>query len=109
MEYSPSWEVNRFSASQEIPHIRWNPKVYYRILKSPPPALLQSQINPVHAFLHPTSWRYVLILSSHLRTQIHRVFNNTEFGYKPVGYFKWQEEGENKIPVLQQNTWYYQN
>jgi hypothetical protein len=27
------------------------------------------------------------------------------FGYKTVGYFKWQKEGENKIPVLQQNVW----
>jgi len=26
MEQSPSWEANRFSASQEIPRILWNPK-----------------------------------------------------------------------------------
>ena len=30
MEQSPSWEANQLSASQEIPHILWNPKVYYR-------------------------------------------------------------------------------
>ena len=29
MEQSPSWEANRFLASQEIPSILWNPKVYY--------------------------------------------------------------------------------
>ena len=28
MEQSPSWEANRFSASQEIPHILWNSKVH---------------------------------------------------------------------------------
>ena len=28
MELSLSWEVNRFSASQEIPHILWNPMVH---------------------------------------------------------------------------------
>jgi hypothetical protein len=28
MEQSPSWEVDRFSASQEIPRISWNPKVH---------------------------------------------------------------------------------
>ena len=28
MQQSPSWEANRFSASQEISHILWNPKVH---------------------------------------------------------------------------------
>jgi hypothetical protein len=27
MEQSPSWEANRFAASQEIPRVLWNPKV----------------------------------------------------------------------------------
>ena len=27
MEQNPSWEANRFSASQEIPQILWNPKI----------------------------------------------------------------------------------
>ena len=43
MEQSRSWEANRFSASQEILHILWNPKVHYPIL---------SQFDPVHT---PTS------------------------------------------------------
>ena len=52
MEQSPSWEANRFSASQEISRILWNLKVYYCIHKWPTPVPTLSQLDSVHT---PTS------------------------------------------------------
>jgi hypothetical protein len=43
------WEANRFSASQNIPRISWNPKVHYLVDKWPPPVPVLSHINSVHA------------------------------------------------------------
>jgi hypothetical protein len=49
MELSPSWEANSFSATQEIPRILLNMKVYYRVQKSPSPLPILSQTDPVYA------------------------------------------------------------
>jgi hypothetical protein len=52
MEQSPSWEANRFVASQEIPRVLLNPKVYCRIHNCSPPVSILSEPSPVHT---PTS------------------------------------------------------
>ena len=52
MVQSPSWEADRFAASQEIPRISRNPMVHYRNHKRPPTVSLLGQPNPVHI---PTS------------------------------------------------------
>jgi len=48
MEQCPSREAYQFSASQEIPHILWNPKVHHHVYKCPPPVPILGQIDPVH-------------------------------------------------------------
>ena len=65
MEQSPSWEANRFSASQEIPRILWNPKAHYRIHKCPTPVPTLIHIDPIHAFTsHFLKIQFNIILPS---------------------------------------------
>ena len=60
MEHSPSWEADRFSASQEIPRILWNLKQQnsrdfsgHRILAGRPRRRWEDNINP-----YPTAFPY---------------------------------------------------
>jgi hypothetical protein len=52
--------------SKEILCLFWDPKVHYRVLKSPPQVPNLSQMNPVYTPNH-ISLRSLLVLFSHLR------------------------------------------
>jgi len=84
-QQSPSWEANRFSASQEMLRILWSPKVHYRINNSPPSIPILSQINPVCA-PHPTSWKSILILSSQSKPGSYESFLSLRFPHQNPVY-----------------------
>ena len=62
----PSWEANWFAASQVIPRILRNPKVITALTSVRHLSL--SWASPIQStYPHPTSWKSILILSTHLR------------------------------------------
>jgi hypothetical protein len=83
MKHSPSWEANWFSASQKIPYIFTEPEASLSHLQVLATCSFLSQIKPVHA-PHPTSWRSVLILSSHLHLGLPSGLFPSGFPTKPL-------------------------
>jgi len=64
MKHSPSWEANRFLASQEIPRIFWTRRFITAFTSASHLSL--SWARPIQSTPpHPTSWRSILILSFH--------------------------------------------
>jgi hypothetical protein len=45
-----SWETKSQSASQEFLRLLWNPKLHYRVRKSPPLTPTLTQMHLVHNF-----------------------------------------------------------
>ena len=83
MKHSPSWEANRFSASQEFLRILWKPMNHYRSHKGPPPSVSWAS-SMLSIPPHPTSWRSILILSSHLRLNLPSGVFPSGFSTKPL-------------------------
>jgi len=66
MQQSPSWAANRFSASKEIPCVLGTRRFFTAFTRARLLFLSWASSNQsIH--LHPTSWRSIWILSSHLR------------------------------------------
>jgi len=69
MQQIPSWEANRFSASQEIPPFHGNRRFITAFTSVRHLSLSwESSIQSIRP--HPASWRSILILSSHLRLDL---------------------------------------
>jgi len=90
MEQSPSWEANNNSASQEIPLLLWNPKVYYRIHKSPPLVLIPSQMNPVNIFpsYFPNIYFNIILQSIATSETETSTFNEWRYSSSNLGYYE---------------------
>ena len=85
MEKSPSWAANISSDRHATPCVLWNPKIHYRIHKSPPSHCILNQLNPVH-FHHPTSWISILILPSLLTPESSKWYISLTFPHQTPVY-----------------------
>ena len=66
MVQSPSWAANWFAASQKFPAFHGT-RIFITALTSVRHLSL-SWASPIQSiYLHPTSWKFILILSTHLR------------------------------------------
>jgi hypothetical protein len=82
MEQSPSWEANWFAASQEIPRIFYGTRRFVTALTSVRHLSLSWASPSEPTYPHPTSWRSILILFTHLHLGLPRGLFPSGFPFK---------------------------
>jgi hypothetical protein len=88
MELSPSWETASRSANQEFPIILWNPKVGYRVHKSPQLVTILSQMNPFHTTQFYLSKIHFNIILVSIRVGLHSGLSISGFPTKILYVFR---------------------
>jgi hypothetical protein len=83
--------------------ILWNPKVHYRVHKSPLPDPILSQINPSHT--NPSYPRSVLILSTHLHLGLRSGLFPSGFPVNILHALIFSPFALHALPILSSLTW----
>jgi hypothetical protein len=73
LTYLLTYGAANCAAPQEHPSISWNPKVQYRVHKSPPLVPILSHINPIHSI--PSSLSKIHF-NTHTRTNSSSIYNH---------------------------------
>jgi hypothetical protein len=106
MELSPSWEAASCAATQELLSILWNPKVHYRVHKSPPLVPILSHIDPVHTI--PSYLRSILVLFTHLRLGLPSGLFSSGFPTNILYAFHFSPFVLHALPISSSLTWSFQ-